>query len=337
MKVDGALIVTDLHSVPARTRELEALGYDGAISAEISSDPFLPLLLAAEHSQRLELMTSIAVAFARNPMLVAQMGHDLNAYSQGRFILGLGSQIQPHIQKRFSMPWSHPAPRMREFVLAMRAIWDTWNHGTPLEFRGEFYRHTLMTPMFDPGPNPHGPSPVWVAGLGPRMTACAAEVADGLLIHPFHTGAYVRECSTSAVAEGLTRGRRSRHEFTVHATPIVCTGTDDEEIDRATAAVRQLLGFYGSTPSYRVSLDHHGLGDLQDELNTLTKQGRWDEIADRITDDVVELFVVRGKPGEIARLVEERYAGEVDRVALSMPYEASDETVAALIDGFRQR
>jgi len=190
--------------------------------------------------------------------------------------------------------------------------------------------------MFDPGPNPHGPPPVWVAGLGPRMTACAAEVADGLLIHPFHTGAYVRECSSAAVAEGLARGGGSRGDFTVHATPIVCTGSDDEEIDRATAAVRHLLGFYGSTPSYRVSLDLHGLGDLQTELNALTKQGRWDEIADRITDEVVDLFVVRGKPGEIARLVEARYAGVVDRVALSMPYEVSDETLAALIGGFRE-
>ena len=189
--------------MPARARELEAAGYDGAVSAEISSDPFLPLLLAAEHSERLELMTSIAVAFARNPMLLAQMGHDLNAYSKGRFILGLGSQIRPHITKRFSMPWSHPAARMRELILAMRAIWDCWYGGKPLQFRGEFYTHTLMTPMFTPTNTKYGAPRVFLAAVGPLMTEAAGEVADGLIAHAFTTERYLREVTLPAVERGL--------------------------------------------------------------------------------------------------------------------------------------
>jgi probable F420-dependent oxidoreductase len=325
-----------LDDVPETARELEGRGVDGLYTAEGPHEPFLPLMLAAEHTTRPMLFTNIAVAFARSPMDLAQVADGLQRASAGRFVLGLGSQIRPHIEHRFSMTWSNPVTRMREMVQAIKSIQRAWSGEAALDFRGDVYRHTLMTPFFDPGPNPNGAPPVWVAGLGPKMTACAAEAADGLLVHPFHTGDYVRDCTSPAVADGLSRSGRSRNDFTVHATPIVCTGGTDEELARAEQSVRHLLAFYGSTPSYRVSLDQHGLGDLQPELNSLTKQGRWDEIGDRVPDEVVELFVVRGKPGEIAQLIERRYDGAVDRVALSMPYETSDETVAAVIDGFRQ-
>ncbi|MGH9032194.1 MAG: TIGR03617 family F420-dependent LLM class oxidoreductase, partial [Acidimicrobiia bacterium] len=202
MKVDGVLLSSGLQGVPAVARELEELGYDGAFSAETAHEPFFPLLLAAEHTERLELITGIAVAFARNPMTLANVGYDLQAYSQGRFVLGLGSQIKAHIEKRFSMPWSHPAARMRELILAMRAIWASWNDGDKLDFRGEFYRHTLMTPFFNPGPNPYGVPRVFLAAVGARMTEVAGEVADGILLHGFTTERYVREVTLPALERG---------------------------------------------------------------------------------------------------------------------------------------
>jgi alkanesulfonate monooxygenase SsuD/methylene tetrahydromethanopterin reductase-like flavin-dependent oxidoreductase (luciferase family) len=209
MKIDAGLM-GGLDEVPTKARELEAQGFDGLITAEMSSDPFLPLLLAAEHTERIELMTSIAVAFARSPMILANLGNDLQAYSKGRFILGIGSQIAPHITKRFSMPWSRPAARMREFILAMRAIWDCWYKGEKLAFRGEFYTHTLMTPMFTPTNNPHGAPRVVLAAVGPRMTEVAGEVADGMLVHGFTTERYLREVTLPAVESGLAKAGRPR-------------------------------------------------------------------------------------------------------------------------------
>jgi len=340
MQIDRPLLVDhylrgELPDVPQVARELEAIGFDGLYTAEAVHDPFLPLLLAAEHTERTTLFTNIAVAFARNPMDLAQTSDSLQRMTGGRFALGLGSQIRPHIENRFSMPWGKPVARMREMVQAIKAIHAAWNERTPLDFRGEIYRHTLMTPFFDPGPNPHGPPPVWVAGLGPRMSTCAAEVADGLLIHPFHSALYVSDHVAPAVEDGLGRSGRTRDAFTVSATPIVCTGGTDEELARARDGVRGLLAFYGSTPSYRVTLEPHGWGDLQTELNALTKQGRWDEIAAHVPDEVLETIAVHGKPDEIGRLVRDRYAGLVDRVGLSMPYPTSDETLSTIVEGFR--
>src|SRR5688572_4066144 len=250
MKVDGALITTQLADVPARALALEAAGYDGGISAEIASDPFLPLALAAEHTQRLELITSIAVAFARNPMLLANIGHDLNAYSKGRFILGLGSQIRPHIQKRFSMPWSKPAARMREFILAMRAVWDCWYNGKPLDFRGEFYTHTLMTPMFVPANTRHGAPRVFLAAVGPRMTEVAGEVADGMIAHAFTTERYVREVTLPALERGLARAGKRRESFQLTCPVFVVTGRDEKSHAASRSAVCKQISFYGSTPAY---------------------------------------------------------------------------------------
>jgi probable F420-dependent oxidoreductase len=325
----------DLPDAGRLATELEAVGFDGLYTAEGPHEPFFPLALAAEVTSRATLFTNIAVAFARSPMDLAQMSDSMQRAAAGRFVLGLGSQIRPHIENRFSMTWSKPVTRMREMVEAIKAIQHSWATGERLGYRGEIYRHTLMTPFFDPGPNPFGPPPVWVAALGPRMTECAGEVGDGLLVHPFHTGLFVREHVAPSVGAGLTKTGRERSTFTISATPIVCTGSSDEEVERAEAGVRRLLGFYGSTPAYRVTLDAHGWGDLQTELNAMTKAGRWDELATVIPDEVFDTIAVRGAPGEIGALLAARYGGEVDRVGLSMPYDASPETLQALVDGCR--
>lgn len=336
MKLDHYLRA-DHAQVASVARALEGLGFDGLYTAEGPHEPFLPLVVAAEHTTRPTLYTNIAVAFARSPMDLAQTANDLQLSSGGRFVLGLGSQIRPHIQNRFSMPWLRPVERMRETVLAVKAIHRSWNDRVPLDFRGQQFTHTLMTPFFDPGPNPYGAPPVWVAGLGPKMTRTAAEVGDGLLVHPFHSGRFVRERLASTVAEGLAASGRPRAAFTVAAVPIVCTGRTDRELQVATAGVRRLLAFYGSTPAYRVTLELHGWGDLQGELNRLTKEGRWDELPDQVDDEVLDTLAVRGRPDEIGALVAARYGDTVDRVGLSMPYDVPTETLAAVVAGFASR
>src|SRR5437588_3024272 len=285
MRVDGGVGV-DLQTAGASARETVEAGYDGAWSAETGHDPFLPLLLAAEHTERLELGTGIAVAFARNPMNLASLANDLQGFSKGRFLLGLGSQIKAHIEKRFSAPWSHPAARMRELILAMRAIWDSWNNGTKLEFRGEFYTHTLMTPFFNPGPNPFGPPKVFLAAVGEKMTEVAGEVADGIIIHGFTTERYVKEVTLPAVERGLETAGRDRSTFQISGPLFVVTGTNEEELADAERGVKQQIAFYGSTPAYRSVLELHGWGDLQTELNSLSKRGEWVQMGELIDDDI---------------------------------------------------
>jgi probable F420-dependent oxidoreductase len=314
MKVDGGLIATNLADVPARARALEAAGYDGGVTAEIASDPFLPLALAAEHTERLELMTSIAVAFARNPMLLANVGHDLNAYSKGRFLLGIGSQIRPHIAKRFSMPWSRPAARMREFILAMRAVWDCWYAGKPLDFRGEFYTHTLMTPMFTPTDTRYGAPRVFLAAVGPKMTEVAGEVADGLIAHAFTTERYVREVTLPAIERGLARAGKRRADFSITCPVFVVTGRDAASRAASRSAVCKQIAFYGSTPAYRPVLESIGRGDLQPELNRLSKEGQWDEMGRRIDDELLDAFALVGEPHEIAAKLRKRFGGVFDRI-----------------------
>ena len=318
MKIDAPLFGS-LSEVPDRVREAEAHGYDGVVTAEIGSDPFFPLLLAAEHSERVELMTSIAVAFARNPMLLANIGNDLQAYSQGRFILGLGSQIRPHVTKRFSMPWSHPAARMREFILAMRAIWACWYQGEKLDFRGEFYTHTLMTPMFTPTNNRFGPPRVFLAAVGPRMTEVAAEVADGMLVHGFTTPRYLREVTLPAVERGLAKSGRGREDFTLCYPAFVVTGKDEKQWAESRAAVARQVAFYGSTPAYRGVLELHGWGELQTELNALSKQGKWVEMGERIGDEILEEFAVVAEPERVAGRLRERFGGGIDRLLCTVP------------------
>ena len=303
----------------ARTvfRELEEIGYDGAFSFEAKHDPFLPLVLAAEHTQRLRLGTAITIAFARNPMNIANLGWGVQAISEGRFLLGLGSQVKPHIENRFSMPWSKPAARMREMVLAIRAIFAAWEGEAKLDFRGEFYRHTLMIPAFDPGPNPYGPPPIYTGGFGPRMTAVAGEAADGFIAHPFHTRRSLLDNMMPALEEGLAASGRARSDLDIICATLTVTAEREEDFARVKLAARKQLAFYGSTPAYRPTLDCHGWGDLHLELNRLSKQGRWDDMAALVSDEVLETIAVVGERHEIAAKLQKRLEGIADGVSLT--------------------
>jgi probable F420-dependent oxidoreductase len=313
MKVDG-LFNGDLSDAAAEARRLESLSYDGMATFELNQDPFFPLLLAAGETRRIELMTAIAVAFARSPMNLAQIGHDLNCYSQGRLILGLGSQIKPHITRRFSMPWSKPAARMREFILAMHAIWDCWHQGSRLKFEGEFYTHNLMTPVFKPTDDRFGAPRVFLAAVGPLMTAVAGEVADGVIVHPFTTEKYLREVSLPAVEKGLGRSGRSRTDLEVSYAGFMVTGRTPEEFDASKKKVCERIAFYGSTPAYKPVLDLHGWGELQPELNRLSRRGRWQEMGALIDDEVLSAFAVVGEPDAVVEQFIQRFSGLVDRV-----------------------
>ena len=304
------------------------------VTAEMAHDPFFPLVLAAEHTERIELMTSIAVAFARNPMIVANIGNDLQAFSKGRFILGLGSQIKPHITKRFSQEWSHPAARMREYVLAMRAIWDCWYKGEKLNFRGDFYSHTLMTPMFTPTNNPHGAPKVVVAAVGPKMTEVAGEVADGMIVHSFTTAKYLREVTLPAIEAGLAKTDRSRGDLELSYPAFIVTGNDEREWEAMRTGTAKQLAFYGSTPAYRRVLETHGWGEMQSELNRLSKRGEWDEMGRLITDEILEEFAIVAEPAKVAGALKARFGGLVDRMLCTFAF-ANDQDRAAYMEELR--
>ncbi len=314
MKVDGG-IGNDLARVPEQAKAQEAAGMSGIMTAETAHDPFFPLLVAAQNTDRVELMTSIAVAFARTPMILANIGHDLNQYSKGRFVLGLGSQIKPHITKRFSMPWSSPAARMREYILALRSIWTTWHEGKPLQFTGKFYTHTLMTPFFTPTDNRYGAPKVFLAAVGPRMTEVAGEVADGIIIHAFTTEKYMRETTLPALEKGWAKAGKNREDFEIMCPGFVVTGATEEAMQAASVATKRQIAFYGSTPAYRPVLESIGVGDLQGELNTMSKQGRWEEMGHLITDDIMKSFAVVAEPDRIADDILSRYGDIVDRTS----------------------
>jgi len=328
------MLGADLDMAPMAIAELEARGYDAAFTAEINSDPFFPLVLAAEHSRTIQLTTAISVAFARNPMTVANLAWDLNQYSKGRFTIGLGSQIKPHITRRFSMPWSHPAARMREFILAMRAIWTCWETGGKLDFNGEFYRHDLMTPMFTPTRTSFGAPGVNLAAVGPRMTEVAAEVANGVIAHGFTTAKYLREVTLPAVQRGLETSGRRRDQFDVSLPVMVVAGVDEDAFARSRQAVQAQLGFYASTPAYRPVLELHGWGELQAEAHQLTREGRWQDMGALITDDILDAFAIVSEDIDaVPALLKQRYAGLADTWMCTVDTGDSDrqrQLVAAL-------
>jgi probable F420-dependent oxidoreductase len=334
VRVDGGLSARP-QSAGDEAMAAERAGYDGAWAAETAHDPFLALALAAEHSRRIQLGTAIAVAFARNPMTLATTAWDVQALSGGRLLLGLGSQIKPHIERRFSMPWSHPAPRMREFISALRAIWACWQDGTKLDFRGDFYTHTLMTPFFNPGPLDVGAPRVYLAAVGATMTEVAGEVADGLLVHPLSSERYLREVTVPAVERGLGKKGGRREDFELSWPLFVVTGADEDEHRRLDTLVRQQIAFYGSTPAYKGVLELHGWGDLHPELNTLSKQGRWDEMTGLIGDDMLDAFAVVGAPEQIAALIRRRTEGLVDRISFYALHPLSDDAQGRLLDDIR--
>lgn len=329
MKVDGGIGFGFNRELGHAAKVQEDLGYDGIWSAETAHDPFFPLLLAALETERVELGTGIAVAFARSPMVLAQIANDVQLASQGRFMLGLGSQIKAHIEKRFSMPWSKPAARMREFVLAMRAIWDSWHNGTKLEFRGDFYTHTLMTPFFNPGPNQFGPPKVFLAAVGEKMTEVAGEVCDGLLAHGFTTERYLKEVTLPALERGLEKAGKTRADFEISYPAFVVT---DEQSDQF---VRQQIAFYGSTPAYRGVLELHGWGDLQTDLNGLSKQGEWVQMGGLITDDIRDAFAVVGDTETIPKQVLGRVGDVVDRVSFYTSGLGDPERMKTVIQQFK--
>jgi probable F420-dependent oxidoreductase len=334
LKVDGG-IPNRLERVVEAVGNLEQQGYDGGWTAETSHDPFLPLLLAAEHTSRLALGTNIAVAFARNPMTVANVGWDLQAYSKGRFILGLGTQIQPHIEKRFSMPWSHPARRMREFVSALHAIWSAWTDGTRLSFEGDFYTHKIMTPMFTPEAHPYSVPKVFIAAVGEVMTEMCGEVADGHLGHPMVSKRYLNEVTMPALLRGMGSSGRDRADFEVSCEVMVATGENDDGVAAAATATRKQIAFYGSTPAYRKVLELHGWGELHTELNRLSKQGAWDAMGSLIDDEMLAAFAVVGPVDQVGAALKNRCEGVVDRV-LPIFFNASPACIAAAMKEFRQ-
>jgi probable F420-dependent oxidoreductase len=303
----------------ARTiyRDLEEIGYDGAFSFEAKHDPFLAAAVAAEHTEHIRLGTAIAIAFARNPMNLANLGYDMQSISGGRFVLGLGSQVRPHIEKRFSSTWSHPAKRMREIVLAIRAIWDCWEGKAPLAFEGEFYTHTIMIPAFNPGPNPYGPPPIFMGGFLPLMTAVAGEVADGFISHPFNTRKSLLENTMPRLEKGLAKSGRTRADLEIMSSTLVVTADTEELFEQSKLAARKQLAFYGSTPAYKPTLDCHGWGDVHTELNTMSKHGKWDDMTGLITDEILEAIAVVGPRREIAKKLTERLDGIADSVSIT--------------------
>jgi probable F420-dependent oxidoreductase len=322
--------------VAALAREVEARGgVRGLFVAEAAHDPFVALALAATATERVEVGTSIAVAFARTPMAMAYSAYDLQRLSSGRLVLGLGSQIKAHITRRYAMPWSQPAARMQEYVEALRAIWHAWQTGDALDFRGDFYEHTLMPPLFSPGPLEH-PSPrVWLAAVGPRMIEAAGAVADGLICHPLLSRSYLAEEVAPALARSRTTHGRLEEPFEISTLCMVATGRTEEALAAAIAGVRKQIGFYASTPAYEPVLAHHGWSDLHAEAHAFTKAGRWTELGDLVDDEVLATFAVVGELDTVGAAVRARFAGLADRVTTSMPYDADDLLALDLLGSAR--
>jgi probable F420-dependent oxidoreductase len=335
LKVDLSLIAP-LAESGRRARELAGLGADGVFTFEGAHDVFFPLVLAAREVD-IDLMTNVTISFPRSPMHMANAAYDLQSLSGGRFRLGLGSQVRAHIEKRFGAEWSRPAARMREQVMAIKAIFAGWQREAKLDFRGEFTTHTLMTPAFDPGPNPFGSPPVLVGALGPRMTEIAAEVADGILVMPFNSKRHFHERTLPAIEKGLAAGHRDSDDFEITAEVIVGVGAGDEELAAAARGVRGLLSFYGSTPSYRPVLEVEGWADTQPVLNEMSKRGEWKAMADAIDDEMVRTLAVHGTPDECAAQIVDRFGGHATRVCCYFPgYPVTDDRVGELVAAIRK-
>jgi probable F420-dependent oxidoreductase len=318
-----------------QARRLEALGVEGVFTFEGPRDIFLPLILGAAATSTVELMTNVAIAFPRNPIQLAHQANDLQTLSQGRFTLGLGAQVRAQVEKRYGVAFDRPIARMRELIGALRAVFAAWEGDGRLRFEGGFYRHTLMTPMFNPGPNPYGMPPIFLGALGPQMTRLAAETADGLLVMPFNTRRHFQERTLPMVDEGLARAGRSPADLAVVGEVIACVGRTEEELAIAEQGTRWLLSFYASTPSYRPVLEVEGWGDLQTELNAMTKQGRWDEMPQRIEPAMLGALAACGTPAEVAADIKGRFGDRVERICVYTPYGIDEGCFVELIDALR--
>ena len=328
MLFDVVLDADTIDQIRETSRRAEALGFAGLWAPETRHDPFPQLAVVAEHTQHISLGTAIAVAFARSPMHMAYVAWDMARYSQGRFILGLGTQIKPHIERRFAMPWSKPAARLREYILALRHIWQAWQEGERLNFRGEFYKMTLMSPFFDPGPIEHPHIPIYIAGVNRRLCQLAGELCDGFHVHPFHTVDYLREHIRPWVAEGAARAGRSLDQVVFSTTVFAIVGDSKEERVKRREEVRAQIAFYASTPSYRPVLDQHGWGEIGERLGRLAVRKRWQEMPALISDEMVDVFAVTGTWEEIGPAIQARYGPLLQRVTLYTPFRPGEQDEA---------
>ncbi len=319
-----------------QAQQAEAMGFDGAWTSETQHDAFLPLILAAEHTTRLELGTSIAVAFGRSPLVTAHLAWDLAALSSGRFLLGLGTQVKGHIEKRYGLPWDSPGPRLRDYIQALRAIWDCWQHGTPLDHRGQFYSHTLMTPFFNPGPIANPRIPIHIAGVQPYMCRLAGEQCDGFQVHPFHSAKYLRDVVLPNLEEGLQSSGRKRGDICLASSAFIVTGRNSSEMDATRQSVKRQIGFYASTRNYRVILECHGWDSVARDLTRKSIQGDWDGMAALVTDEMLDAFAIVGTPDEVPEKLRQRYTGLLDRLAVYEAFHPEGDLTAqhALLTAF---
>ncbi len=308
----------NLNKVPDAARDIEARGFDGIVTQENRHDPFLPLAVAAVNTSKAQLCTGVAIAFARSPMSAANQAWDLHAASGGRFVLGLGSQVKGHNVRRFSVPWSAPAPRMKEYVESLRAIFRCWKTGERLNYEGKHYQFTLMTPNFVPEPIDAPAPAVTIAAVGPAMLRVAGEVCDGVRLHPFCTRHYLEGTVLPQVEEGMRRSGRTRESFEISGGGFLATGKTDEEVARMVEWVRMRIGFYGSTPAYWPVFEAHGLQDLGHKLNEMSKAGQWEQMTAQVSDDVVRLFAAVGRHDEIKGAIETHFGGISDAVFASV-------------------
>ena len=322
MKLDAGL-GTDgnyLKGVGKAARAAEDLGFAGLWTSETKHDAFLPLAVAANGTREIELGTSVAIAFSRSPLEMAQTAWDLQALSDGRFVLGLGTQVKAHVTRRFSMPWERPAARLREYILALREIWGSFQTEGPLRFEGEFYRHTLMTPFFNPGPIEHPEIPIFIAGVNTRLARLAGEICDGFHVHPFHSPEYVRKTVKPAIEEGAEGVGRDPARVVLATGAFVVSAGNEEQVTEQRESVRAQISFYASTPTYRTVLEAHGWEEVGDRLKTMAREKKWREMPALITDEMLATYAVEAAPDELWTALKERYDGLIDRVALYLPF-----------------
>ena len=321
MKIDVGILVPNLLDTPAIARAAEEIGFDALWTSETQHEPFLPLAIAAEHTSRIELGTSIAVAFPRSPTVLAHIAWDLANASKGRFILGLGTQVKAHIERRFGMTWEAPAKKLREMILAMRAIWDSWQGDGKINFRGEFYKITLMTPFFNPGPIDYPNIPIYIAGVNEHLCRVAGELCQGFHVHPFHTAKYLREIVLPNIERGAADAQRTRADVQLSSAVFVASDETERE------AVRAQISFYASTPTYRTVLEAHGLGEVNQQLGALAARGKWDDMPALISDEILNQVAVVAPLDEIPARIEARYTGLLDRITFYAPFspEESDK------------
>jgi probable F420-dependent oxidoreductase len=309
-----------LRRMDRTARAAEDFGFAGLWSSETKHDAFLPLAIAANETREIDLGTSVAIAFSRSPMETAQTAWDLQYLSEGRFVLGLGTQVKAHITRRFSMPWDRPAARLREYILALRAIWDSFQNEGPLQFEGEFYRHTLMTPFFNPGPIDHPEIPVYIAGVNTRLARLAGEICDGFHVHPFHSPEYVRRTVMPAITEGAEEANRDPEQVTLATSAFVISAESEEEAAEQRESVRAQISFYASTPTYRTVLEAHGWEEVGERLGAMAREKKWREMPALVTDEMLAAFAIEAAPNDIGSALEERYTRLIDRVALYIPF-----------------